>query len=95
MMYNPFVRALPRAKEIRKAFMLAMLLTFLLAVNLASAAAQSLTLDIDVQPLFDGIEQFFPIAMAVFGIIGGLLIAFSLARYLVNAFKNAFEGKSI
>lgn len=71
------------------------LLAAMLTVMVAPAFAQSLSLDIDVQPLFDGIQQFFPVAMAVFGIIGGLLIAFSLARYLVNAFKMAFEGKSI
>lgn len=75
----------------------ATIMVFMFALMVAPAAAQSSGLDltIDVQPLFDGIETFLPVAISVFGLIGGVAIAFNLARYIVNSFLSAFSGGNI
>jgi len=60
------------------------------------AMAQSdITLDFDLSPLFDAINQYLPVFLTVFGIVGGIAAAMVLSRFVVNAVINAFSGGKI
>lgn len=67
-----------------------LLLTYALAPVLAS-----ISLDIDLQPFFDALNDYLPIFISVFAVIGGLVAAMGFARYIVNAFISAFNGGRI
>ena len=51
-----------------------------------------LSLNIDLQPLFDAINQFLPIFLPVVAIGGGISIALALAIFLVNTIKRSIGG---
>lgn len=59
------------------------------------AQAASLTLDLNMQPLFDGINTYLPIFFLIFAIPGGIVIAMLIAKLVINSVKSAFEGGSI
>lgn len=50
---------------------------------------------IDVQPLFDGIATYLPWVFAILAVPTGLVLAFALARFIINAFINAFKGGKV
>lgn len=49
-----------------------------------------MSLDIDVQALFDSINQWFPVLFPVLALIGGIGIALKLAQFLIGEFQKAF-----
>lgn len=49
-----------------------------------------MSLDIDVQPLFDAINDWFPSLFAVLAIGGGIGIALKLGSFLINKISSAF-----
>ena len=61
----------------------------------APAHAASLSLSINMQPLFDGINTYLPIFFLIFAIPGGIVIAMLIARLVINSVKAAFEGGAI
>lgn len=51
-----------------------------------------LSLDIDLSPLFDAINQFLPIFFPVVALGGGIAIALALSVFLVNTIKKSIGG---
>lgn len=49
-----------------------------------------MSLDVDVQPLFDSINTFFPIFFPVLALVGGIAIALKLSQFLIEEIKRAF-----
>lgn len=49
-----------------------------------------MSLDVDVQPLFDSINTFFPIFFPIIALIGGISIAILLGKFLMEEIKRAF-----
>lgn len=80
--------------EFRKQLILALLLTALFVVGIMPSFA-SFELEVDPTILFDNINSFLPVAFGIFGLIGGVMIAFALAKYIVNSFSRALEGREI
>jgi len=60
-----------------------------------AAHAASLTLNLDMQPLFDGINTYLPIFFLIFAIPGGIVIAMLIAKLVINSVRAAFEGGRI
>jgi hypothetical protein len=74
----------------KKTFIIVFVLAAIFAAALP-AAAQSLSLDVDTQPLFDQINTWFPVFFAVFAIIGGIAAAIVLGRSIISAIVDAFR----
>lgn len=51
-----------------------------------------MSLEIDLQPLWDSINTNLPTFFGVFAVIGGISVAISLAMFLINEVKKAFGG---
>lgn len=51
-----------------------------------------MSLDLDLTPLWDSINGFFPIMFAVFAVAGGLGVAIALGRMLIGEIRKAFGG---
>lgn len=49
-----------------------------------------MSLDIDVQPLFDSINTFFPVFFPVMALIGGIAIALALSKFVIEEIRRAF-----
>lgn len=49
-------------------------------------------LELDVTPLFDSMNSYIPLFLAIFAIPGGIVIAIALVRMLINAIANAIKG---
>lgn len=49
-----------------------------------------LSLDVDLQPLFDGINQFFPVFLAVLAVPAGIGIAIRLVDFIIKKVESAF-----
>jgi len=49
-----------------------------------------MSLDIDVQPVFDAINQFFPVLFPILAIGGGIGIALRLGSFLIDKISSAF-----
>jgi hypothetical protein len=81
-------------------------LFLLLALMLTSAAAfaqtatpepepttvPAPTLDLDVTPLFDSMNGYIPLFLAIFAIPGGIVIAIALVRMIIDSIGNAIKG---
>lgn len=52
-------------------------------------------LEIDVNPLFESINQYLPIMFGIFAVAGGISIAMVIVRFLINAIIGAFKGGGI
>lgn len=81
-------------------FVAMLTLTVLVAVDVLGSALQAQTavppdISIDVNPIFDNMEVYIPVFMAIFAIPAGIMIAIVLVKFIINAIRNAFEGKSI
>ena len=63
----------------------------LFALSVTGAMAQSLDLQVDIDPLFTQIETFFPIFFTIFAIIGGIAAAIVLGKTIINAVVEAFS----
>ena len=50
-----------------------------------------LSLDVDLQPLFDQINVFFPIMLGILAIPAGIGIAIVLANYIITKVREAFR----
>lgn len=57
--------------------------------------AASLSLNIDLQPLFDNINIYLPIFFLIFAIPGAIVIAMLIAKLIINSVRAAFEGGKI
>jgi len=71
------------------------LVAMMVAVSVMPAAAQSLTLDVDIADLFTQINNFLPIGFAIFAVPVGIVVAFSLVRFVANALIRAFNGQQL
>lgn len=49
-----------------------------------------MSLDVDIQPLFDSINTFFPIFFPIMALIGGIAIAVALSKFVIEEIKRAF-----
>ncbi len=73
----------------------------LLTLTLASFApggmtfAQSTTIDFDLQPFFDSLNQYLPIFIGLFALIGGIAGAMAISKYIIGAVVDAFSGKGL
>lgn len=52
-----------------------------------------MSIDLDLTPFFDSMNQYLPIFMGVFGIIGGIIAALAFSRYIVGLISNALSGR--
>lgn len=50
-----------------------------------------MSLDIDMTPLWDSINQFFPMFFAIFAFIGGISIAIRLGDFLIDKIRSSFK----
>lgn len=57
--------------------------------------AQSDTITFDLSPFFTSLNQYLPIFIGMFAIIGGIAGAMALARFVIGAVVNAFRGGTI
>ena len=75
---------------------IAMLSAFMAIFMIAPAAyAQSTTIQFDLSPFFTSLNQYLPIFIGLFAIVGGIAGAMALARFVIGAVVNAFRGGSI
>lgn len=51
-----------------------------------------MSLNIDLQPLWDAINANFPVFLAVLAIPGGIAIAVVLANWIIGKVQSAFSG---
>ena len=75
-------------------FVYAMVIMMVVLSSIATHA-QSLDLEVDVNPLFDMINTFFPIIFAILVIPGGIVIAIYLGKFIINAMLGAFKGSAM
>lgn len=75
------------------------LVAAVLLVAVAPVGAQAplpllgqLSLDLDLTPLWESINTYFPLFLGVVAIGGGIAIAIALARFVINAVLSAFKG---
>lgn len=64
-------------------------------VTIQTAAAQSLTIDLDISQLFTQINNFLPVGIAIFAVPVGIVVAFTLIRFVANALIKAFNGQQL
>lgn len=57
--------------------------------------AQSLQLDVDVQPLFDNANQYIPTFMSIYGIPFGIAIAFAIVGLIGGAIVAAIRNSKM
>lgn len=57
--------------------------------------AQSLQLDVDVQPLFDNANQYIPTFMSIYGIPFGIAIAFAIVGLIGGAIVSAIRNSKM
>lgn len=69
------------------ALMVAVALSHQVAVH-----AASLSLNINLQPLFDNVNVYLPIFFLVFAIPGAIVIAMLISKLIINSVRAAFEG---
>jgi hypothetical protein len=62
------------------------------ATPVPPTAVPAPTLDLDVTPLFDSMNSYIPIFLAIFAIPGGIVIAIALVRMIINSVGNAIKG---
>lgn len=51
----------------------------------------TVSLDIDLTPLWDSINTYFPVFFAVLAVAGGISIALRLGEFLLNKVQAAFK----
>lgn len=75
----------------------ALALTVMTAATAASpASAQSDTsIEFDMQPFFDSLNDWLPTFISIFAIVGGIIGAMALARYIIGMVVQAFRGGSL
>jgi hypothetical protein len=73
-------------------FTAALLLTTLIAAQLPAQAQSGTTLDINLDPFFTSLNQYLPIFISLFAIVGGIAGAMALAKYVIGAIVRAFSG---
>lgn len=94
---RPFVQAVAvglKAKWVRTYELVAVAL-FAALISLRPAAAQSLNIDIDLTALFEQINNFLPVGIAIFAVPVGIVVAFTLIRFVANALIKAFNGQQL
>lgn len=72
---------------------LAMALAAMTAVSFAQTPEPP-TINLDVGPLFDSMNNYIPVFLLIFAIPGGIAIAIAVVKMLINAVQNAFKGAS-
>ena len=50
-----------------------------------------MSLDIDVQPLFDNMQIWIPVMFGIFAIPAGIRLAIGVVQMIVNKFSDAFK----
>lgn len=63
------------------------------AMPVSPAMAQSSGLNIDLQPIWDGINNNLPWALLLMGAIGGISIALGLGEWIISLFMRYFRGR--
>lgn len=53
-----------------------------------------LSINVDLQPMFDSMNTYLPTFMGLFGLIGGIVAAMQFARYIIGIVTNALSGRS-
>lgn len=79
----------------RKKWFIAWLVGALLVMSVAVASAQSLDLDVDPSPIFENINTYFPIFIAIVGIGAGIKGAMMLASWIGNMIVSALGGRGM
>jgi hypothetical protein len=79
-----------------KQLLLVLVLLFVVALPASGVFAQEApSIEIDLTPIFNGISANLPWVLALFGVIGGIMIAIALGKWIVNAVTAAFKGGKI
>lgn len=52
-----------------------------------------MSIDLDLQPFFDSLNQYLPTFLGIFGLIGGISAAIVFGRYIVKFLVDALGGK--
>ena len=60
-----------------------------------SASASVLSLSIDVQPMFNNVNQIVPVFLGILGIGGAIAIAGALVKFVVNHLVKGFNGDDL
>lgn len=50
-----------------------------------------MSLDVDLQPLWDSISTYFPIFFGILVVPAGITVAIKLAEFLINKVREAFS----
>jgi hypothetical protein len=54
-----------------------------------------LSISFDLTPFFDSLNQYLPVFIGLFAIIGGISGAMALSKYVINAVVDAFSGRGL
>lgn len=54
-----------------------------------------MSIDLDLQPFFDSLNQYLPVFLAVFGLIGGISAAILFGRFIIGLVVKALSGQSM
>lgn len=57
--------------------------------------AQSDSITFDLSPFFTSLNQYLPIFIGLFALIGGIAGAMALAKFVIGAVVDAFSGRGI
>lgn len=72
----------------------AIALVFTLAVP-AFAQEAAPTLEFDLTPFFDSLNQYLPIFIGLFAIVGGIAGAMALSKFIIGQIVAAFSGRGV
>ena len=92
------LRALLSAQrsKIRQRIVLAACTALVLTMALPTFAQETApTIDFDLAPFFTSLNQYLPIFIGLFAVIGGIAGAMALASFVIGKVVDAFSGKSI
>lgn len=77
----------------RRFITVAMLMVAVFVMVSPSFAQTAPTLEFDVTPLFDAMNDYIPLFMTVLGIAGGIAAASALVSMVLRQIVNAFSGR--
>ena len=54
-----------------------------------------MSIDLDLTPFFDSLNEFLPTFLGIFGMIGGIAAAIAFGRYIVTLIVAALSGRTM
>lgn len=71
----------------------AIIVAFTLAIP--AFAQDAPTLEFDLTPFFDSLNQYLPIFIGLFAIVGGIAGAMALSKFIIGQIVAAFSGRGV